>query len=424
MNTLFNFYSNSQQKSSIIFILPNIFETISGVSNKYINFIKYLSQFPNLSVQIFITKSQSNNKPFPVYSNVKYYIAKGIRIPYYKDIKVPILNKSSIEEKLSTKKELIIFNGEFIWLYQHLIKLKKKYPNIHLLPNWHTDYEYYLNNVYKIFKFSSKFINHLYFNLQNKNFTGIIVTGKKMFDKYSNYTNNIVNVNELDVSIFHKYKFDNYSLLSFNFIFTGRISKEKNIDFFLNLIPFLQKHIDFFKFHIIGDGPYLEEFKSSILKIINSNQIIFYGSLNPSEIFQIYQNLDNRIFIFPSTSETFGKSPLEAGACGIPLFIKKSDTSDDIYINRLNALVFKNEREFIQQIFYFHNLEQNVREEFIHNTIDNALSYDQNKIFKNWYDFLLNVHINKKLNLNLMDHLSFKSFNEMIQCSSNIFGEN
>jgi glycosyltransferase involved in cell wall biosynthesis len=413
-----------QKKTNIIFILPNIFETISGVSNKYKKFIEYLSSFNNLSIKIILTRSKDNKNSFPIHKNVKYFLTKGIRIPYYKEIKVPILNKSFIEEHIISKNEIIIFHGEFIWLYEPLLKLKKKYPEILLIPNWHTDYEYYLNNVYKIFKFSSSFIHHLHFHLQNNDFSGIIVTGKKMEKKYLHYTSNIINVNELDVSIFNSFKFNNYHPSIFHFIYTGRISKEKNIDFLLNLLPYIEQNTQNFKFHFIGDGPFLEELKQLIKKKYNSSQVIFYGSLQPSEIRDIYLKLENRIFIFPSTSETFGKSPLEAAACGIPLFIMKSDVSDDIYIHRKNAFIFKNEREFIQEFIYFQNLDKSKKEEFIHNTIDNAFLYDQQKIFKDWYDFLLNLNQNKKLKLNILNHVSFKSFNELIQCSNNIFGEN
>ncbi len=417
-------FLNFQPKINIIFILPNIFETISGVSNKYQKFIRFLSSFNNVNLNIILTRSKNNNQPFPIYTNTKYYPTKGIRIPYYKDIKVPIINKKTIEDKILSKKEIIIFNGEFIWLYEPLLQLKKKYPNIHLLPNWHTDYEYYLKNVYKIFKFSSSFINHLHFHLNNNDFSGIIVTGKKMHDKYKPFTKNIINVNELDISIFNNYKFDSYNNSYFNFIYTGRMSKEKNIDFFFNLLPLIQQNVQRSKFHFIGDGPYLQEFKHNFSKNYPEINVKFYGSLNPTEIFNIYHTLDNRIFIFTSLSETFGKSPLEAGACGIPIFILKSDVSDDIYINRKNAFIFKNEREFIQELYYFQNIDKEKKDEFIHNTIDNALLYEQNKIFKNWYDFILSLNFDKQLKLNIFDHLSFKSFNQFIQCSNNVFGEN
>ncbi len=427
MNSIFNIFNN-QPKINIIFILSNIFETINGVSNKYTKFIHFLSSFPYISIKIILTRSKNNNKPFPVYNNVKYYPTKGIRVPFYKDIKVPIISKSSIENLLTDKNNIIIFNGEFIWLYEPLLFIKNKYPQIHLLPNWHTDYEYYLKNVYKIFKFSSSFINHLHFHLQNKDFSGIIVTGQNMVNKYSQFTTNIINVNELDISIFNNFKFDNYlpHHNHFNFIYTGRISKEKNIDLFLSILPLLQYHFEYFHLHFIGDGPYLNEFKHSLFsKFIDlKNKITFHGALQPSQIKDIYFNLNNRIFIFPSTSETFGKSPLEAGACGIPIFLLKSDVSDSIYTHRKNAFIFKNEREFIQELTFFQNLDKELKQEFIHNTIDNALQYDQNKIFNNWLNFILQLNHNQQLKLNLFDHISFKSFNELVQCSNNFFGEN
>ncbi len=418
-----------KQNIHIIFILSNIFENINGVSNKYTKFIQFINNnFSHINISIILTRSKNNDNPFPIYKNTKYYLSKGIRVPFYKDIKVPIPSYKMINNLITTKKEVIILNGEFIWIYEHLIKLKKKYPQINILPNWHTDYEYYINNVYKIFKFSSSFINQLNFNLQNNNFSGIIVTGKKMVEKYKSFTKFIVNVNELDLSVFKNYKFDNYLNNHFNFIYTGRISKEKNIDFILNILPSIINKLNTnFNFHFIGDGPYLSEFKNKIFKEFDNykSQIIFHGMLKPNKIFDLYYQLNNRFFIFPSTSETFGKSPLEAGVCGIPLFILKSDVSDDIYIHRKNAFIINNEEDFIKDFYYFLNLNKEKKEEFIHSTIDNSLLYDQNKIFSIWIKFIEDFNSdNYKIKLNLLDNLSFKSFNTMIQCSNNIIGEN
>lgn len=428
-----NFIENlSLFKSNIhvILILSNIFENINGVSNKYIKFIQYINQHhPNIKLSIILTRSNNNNDhTFPIFERTKYYISKGIRVPFYKDIKVPIPSRKMINSLLTTKKEIIIFNGEFLWLYDSLIQIKNKYPKVCIIPNWHTDYEYYIQNVYKIFKLSSSFINQLNFNLQNNNFSGIIVTGKRMVEKYRPFTNHIVNVNELDISVFNKYKFDNYTNTNFNFIYTGRISKEKNIDFIiLSILPLLYNRFgSSFNFHLIGDGPYLSELQGKISKDLNhlKHLIHFHGMLTPIQISDLYNQLNNRFFIFPSISETFGKSPLEAGACGIPLFILKSDVSDDIYIHRKNAFIIEDGDDFIKELYYFLNLNKEKKDEFIHHTIDNSHLYNQNNIFDEWIKFITNFNDDGfKIKLGILDNLSFKSFNSMVQCSNNIFGE-
>jgi hypothetical protein len=63
--------------------------------------------------------------------------------------------------------------------------------------------------------------------------------------------------------------------------------------------------------------------------------------------------MENRIFLFTSISETFGKTPMEAGATGIPIFIKKCDNSDMLYINKRNAMIFDNKNDFFELFVYF-----------------------------------------------------------------------
>jgi hypothetical protein len=111
----------------IIFILSNIFENINGVSTKYIKFIEYLSNINYLGSKIDIvlfvpgTCENENEK-----ENIKIIKTSGIKIPFYKDIKIPIVSSSSLLNEIKTGKEIIIFNGEFFWLYEKLKKVQKK----------------------------------------------------------------------------------------------------------------------------------------------------------------------------------------------------------------------------------------------------------------------------------------------------------
>lgn len=105
----------------IIFILPNIYESINGVSTKYIKFIDYLikAQYELTLIIPFINNENFENisNNLEKYKNVKLIKANGFLIPFYKEIKIPIINKSLIEKEIKNKNEIIIFNGEFIWLY-------------------------------------------------------------------------------------------------------------------------------------------------------------------------------------------------------------------------------------------------------------------------------------------------------------------
>jgi len=440
----------------IIFILPNIYECLNGVSTKYKQFIQYLvnNQYSVTLIIPFINIDVLNN--IKKYDNLTIIKANGLNIPFYKEIKIPIITKDLLKKQLDNKNEIIIFNGEFIWLYTLLKKLKNKYTNLKLYPNMHTDYIHYAENYYNESFFSSLSIfekwniksvfNYMDFYLQEKIFSGIIVTGEKMKKKYINFTESIFNANEIDLSVFSSYKTDPYvniesdssGRLSFNIIFCGRMSKEKNIEevfeccnllYQTEIIESLKNilnclNIDF-KIHMIGDGPYLETLKNIVeMKYYKLKEdVIFYGSLNHQEIYKLYHNLNNRLFIFSSLSETFGKTPMEACSTGIPVFIKRCELTEYLYIHKNNAFIFENSYDFLENFKYFLSMNTLNRNIFISNGINNVKKYDQSKIFDEWIYFLINGHLKKKSSLNIFDMFTFHGITKIINCSGIMLGD-
>ena len=128
----------------IIFILYNIFESKSGVSNKYIKFIDHLSKN---NIEYILFTSFQNNNDINTHIKNKYNIInkKGINVPFYKDIKIPNIKIDDIQNIINND-DIIIFNGEFYWLYNCLYEIKKE-KNIKLIPNWHTNYDYMQNYI-------------------------------------------------------------------------------------------------------------------------------------------------------------------------------------------------------------------------------------------------------------------------------------
>ncbi len=414
-----------------LFILPNIYEITNGVSKKYIKWLEYLS-LNQYKKTILLTRSSSSTNSLPRLSNTEYIVTKGLRVPFYTEIKVPIIVDSKLRKIINNiyKKDeniklIVIFHGEFIWFYDIFEKIKReKGERIKIYPNWHTDYEYYIENVYKLFRLSNSFVNRLQHFLFEKKFEGIIVTGQKMVERYQPYTSNIFNANELDLSIYGSYKIDRYDdeRVS-NWFYTGRISREKNVELIIRLMQSIQ-YMTKINLHIIGDGPYLDELKRNI-ENVNWCKVIFYGRMESEDINGLYLRYSNRYFVFPSESETFGKSPFEASACGIPIFIKESDVSKYLFENRVNAMIFRDVDDFVEQFEYFINMNRMEKERIIKNGIQNCQQYEQQKIFREWTSFLIEGGKKKNKNyLSWIDYLTFESVSQVIQCSGNIFGEN
>ena len=419
----------------VFFILPNIFEITNGVSIKYIKFIQFLSKDKDVQICLFMPKISNISLPKFVKenSNIKIISCKNLKVPFYREIKIPLISLSTIEKEIKTKKETIIFHGEFVWHYEFLKKLKETYPEMQLFPTWHTDYEYYASNIYPATYYGvHSAINYMSKYIIQKIFSGIIVTGKRIEKKYLPLTNRVFNANEVDYNIFNKYKIDSYKLKKnddvYNIIYCGRISKEKNLNEMIEICDRLFRRQVPFKLHMIGDGPYLPNLR----KMMSRNEfykewydhIIFYGKKNQKEIYEIYMGLDNRIFLFTSLSETFGKTPMEAAATGMILFLKSCENNTDLYIHRKNAFLFDDVNDFLEcwdKCFNMNTLELH---SFLQSSIENSKKYDQSKIFEDYIYFLFPEKRVKTLTkIGIMDFISFYGMNKFFQCANMIYGE-
>lgn len=396
----------------IIFILYNIYEIKSGVSNKYIKFIEYLNKI-NIDFLVFTTFIKK-------YKNIsnKLINLKGFRVPFYNNIKIPNIKYNELLKYINNN-DIIIFNGEFYWIYNILKQIKNKHKNIKIIPNWHTNYEYYSDIYFKNTLISKKIKNILYQNLKNNFFSGIISTGEISKIEFKKYSNNVFNANEICLDNFKNTTIDNYNLNNtINFIYTGRIAAEKNLLTIIDILKNIEDSIfNNYIMHFIGNGPFMEEL---VFQINNSNlkqKIIFYGDINYSKIIKIYRKLDNKIFIQPSISETFGKTTMEASYSKIPIFVIKCNIHNILY-NDKNSFLFENVKDFKNQLIFFFKLSQKQKEKIIKNGYLNAEKYDQNIVFKNLYNFILNTESKKD---NYYNEILFGNIFKSIKCGIDYF---
>ena len=96
-------------------------------------------------------------------------------------------------------------------------------------------------------------------------------------------------------------------------LYAGRVSKEKKLDLFVAAVRKLKAEGLPVRGLVIGHGPYSEEFE----KFFPDG--IFTGYLSGEELARGYASAD--IFVFPSTTDTFGNVILEAQAAGLPCVV-------------------------------------------------------------------------------------------------------
>ena len=96
-------------------------------------------------------------------------------------------------------------------------------------------------------------------------------------------------------------------------LYAGRVSKEKKLDLFATLVRKLREEGLPVRALVVGHGPYAAEWKASF------PEAIFTGYLSGLDLATAYASAD--IFVFPSTTDTFGNVILEAQASGLPCIV-------------------------------------------------------------------------------------------------------
>ncbi|HYA87544.1 MAG TPA: glycosyltransferase [Nitrospirota bacterium] len=99
------------------------------------------------------------------------------------------------------------------------------------------------------------------------------------------------------------------------FLYVGRLSREKNLELLANAFISLTDSGSPSNLILVGDGPYRKELEEKL----KGYPVLFTGFLSGEELSQAYASAD--VFVFPSTTDTFGNVVLEAQASGLPVIV-------------------------------------------------------------------------------------------------------
>jgi glycosyltransferase involved in cell wall biosynthesis len=173
------------------------------------------------------------------------------------------------------------------------------------------------------------------------------------------------------VGIFHytKKRLVKQKIYNNNFLYVGRLSKEKNVDF---LIDYFNEHSEL-NLSIAGEGPLRES-----LQIRSNSNIKFFGHVNKEEVHEVYEK--NDVLILPSFSEPWGLVVDEALYYGLPVIVSdKVGCALELVKPGENGEIFKlnNEKDFSLKI---DRIIKNYNEYFINLKRENFEKRDMKQI--------------------------------------------
>ena len=118
-------------------------------------------------------------------------------------------------------------------------------------------------------------------------------------------------------------------------LYVGRISKEKNMHILEEAFKELCSLTSDVHLIIVGDGPYRQEMEHSLKHF----PVTFTGYLQGDDLSQAFASSD--LFIFPSTTDTFGNVVLEAQASGLPAIVVNQGGPMENVIENITGLVIE-----------------------------------------------------------------------------------
>src|SRR5207248_2625682 len=116
-------------------------------------------------------------------------------------------------------------------------------------------------------------------------------------------------------------------------LYVGRISKEKDLDVLAQAYRQLRDEGLPIQLYLVGDGPYLQALNKAL------PEAVFTGYLRGKELAAAYASAD--VFVFPSTTDTFGNVVIEAQASGVPVIVSDTGGPKELVEANVNGVVTK-----------------------------------------------------------------------------------
>ena len=242
-------------------------------------------------------------------------------IPYYKELDIVIPSFRAIKKELDTIAPDIVHISTpgVVGLYGRYYA--KKY-GLKLAGTYHTDFPSYVykNTKIKLFeKIIEKYMYYFY-----KDFALLFT---RSCEYIKPLTHNI-NLKQEQIKILQAgtntkkftpfYKNENFKI-KYNiennkkvFLYVGRITSEKNIEFILDIFINDLKNVEAILL-LAGAGD-----KNIIDKKVSKN-IVYLGTKRAEELCELYANAD--CFVFPSTTDTLGQVVLESLSSATPVLV-------------------------------------------------------------------------------------------------------
>ncbi len=292
----------------------------------------------------------------------------GIKTGIYDSRLTAVYPLKAVNRIKSWNLDVIHSQTEFaIGTFARLLAYQLDIPLVH---TYHTMYEDYIHYITKGYfnKSSKKIVEYLTLFYCDKTASELIVPTKKTYDlfkeKYQVDRNIHIIPTGIELERFYQENIDSKEIKKlkkklkitkddFVSIFIGRLGKEKNVVFLLEVMRDLVPKLPHLKLLIVGDGPDYQEYQDLIKKYKIENHVIMTGKVAWEEV-PFYYQLAN-IFLTASKTETQGLTVIESMASSCPPVCIDDESFQNVVIDGLNGRIFKTKKgckEIITELYH------------------------------------------------------------------------
>ena len=335
----------------IFYSLEVFFPHISGVT---ITTERLASNFALNGDEVFIITA-SDSGDFLIEDSEKSY--KVVKIKSYKS---PIGQKTKVSyfAKLKAKEIIEKFEPDIIHLQDPLfislsLASEAKERGISVILTQHSSMDFPLNylGLPRFFKTWARKIIELYYQSFFNKYCDLIISPSNFIkEEIENLKVNVpieVISNGIDLSIIEKTKINEDFLEKYQLkdiihkpivLYVGRLSKEKNIETLIKVIPLVLKETEAI-FLFVGEGNLKKKIISELKKqsLIEKTRFISTVEPNQEDIYRFYKI--SSLFVMPSPIEAQSLATMEAMACGLPIVASKTGALKELVRDKENGLL-------------------------------------------------------------------------------------
>lgn len=335
-------------KLKIMMFSETYIPQVNGVATSIHLFRKYLERRGH-DVYIITPVSPENDE--------KVLLVNGIRFFGEKQHKIPIPDNKLIKDFILKIQPDVIHSHAPFTLGIAAIRVQKRFgiPHVHTYHTLLVEYRHYIPKPFTpsenvVAEYSAWFCN------QVDHVISPTPEIEKELRKYGVEKPITVLPTGIDIESFEKA--DKFNIKEKHeippgekvLLFVGRLAKEKNLEFILDVFEEIHKRHEKIKLIIVGDGPLRPRIEEYIKETKAGKDIILTGYLRRENLIEYYKQAD--VFIFASVTETQGLVVLESLAAGTPVVAVAKKGVKDVLIDGQGALLVDqpNKHEFLKKL--------------------------------------------------------------------------